>query len=435
MTKPLSLSQRGQIASRSAMRVDLEVYAEAIENLYHPTKNPEGALILNMAENNLSWPLLREKIETVALENGIPNWVSNYTSALGAASFREALAGFLSKFLCHCPISPDHLACSAGATPVIELTSWILADAGDVAVFPAPSYPVYTQDIGNKAAVERFDLVIQNTTNDRPTLNSKHLDETLTNIESQGKKFRMLILTSPDNPTGYIYSFEQLIEISDWCIEQEVHLIVNEIYGLSLIDTNHPELRADYQTEVDFVSFAQIMQDRQSDYLHLWYSLSKDLGSSGFRLGLVHSLNESFIKAYNNLNAPHMVSNYTQWTFQEVLSDHDFMADYIRKNQAALTESYVLVVKYLRAANVPYVPSRGSLFVWIDLSAFLKDDSVQAETDLWLEIYQKAKLLITPANGFGHQNRGHYRLVYTAISKTGLEEAMSRLSDFIKNKR
>lgn len=130
-----------------------------------------------------------------------------------------------------------------------------------------------------------------------------------------------------------------------------------------------------------------------------------------------------------------MVSNYTQWTFQEVLSDHDFMADYIRKNQAALTESYVLVVKYLRAANVPYVPSRGSLFVWIDLSAFLKDDSVQAETDLWLEIYQKAKLLITPANGFGHQNRGHYRLVYTAISKTGLEEAMSRLSDFIKNKR
>lgn len=428
-----TLSTRGEQASNTALRVDLEIYGAALENIFHPTENPAGVLILNMAENNLSWPLLNQKITSILREKDIPAWVSNYTSSLGAPPFLEAVAGFLSHFLTQSPLQPEHLAASAGATPVVEVTSWILCDPNDVVVFPAPSYPVYTQDIGNKAKLERYDLITHealDTIKDGPRLSVAHLDKAYQDLNAQNKRFRMLVLTNPDNPTGGLYSLAQLLAITDWCLAHEVHLVVNEIYGLSLIDTKHPTIREDYEQVIDFVSFAQIMQDRQSDYLHFWYSLSKDLGSSGFRVGFLYSMNEQLLKAYANLNAPHMVSNLTQWVFQEVLSDHDFMAKYIEENQAALTDAYAIVIRHLKAANIPYVPSQGSLFVWIDVSKWLSAPTAEAETELWLDIYEKTKVLITPADGFGNARRGQYRLVYTAIPMDHLEVAMERLANY-----
>ena len=78
---------------------------------------------------------------------------------LGAPDFRTAAASFLEKHLTACPLAPDQLGVSAGATSVIEMTSFILADSGDVAVIPAPCYPVYKQDIGNMSGMERYDLI------------------------------------------------------------------------------------------------------------------------------------------------------------------------------------------------------------------------------------------------------------------------------------
>ncbi|MGY8779463.1 MAG: aminotransferase class I/II-fold pyridoxal phosphate-dependent enzyme, partial [Longimicrobiales bacterium] len=98
-------------------------------------------------------------IEAITSENEIPAWVPGYTSARGAPEFREAVATFLAEHLTGCPVDAEHLGVSAGATSVIEMTSFILADVGDVAVIPSPSYPVYRQDIGNLSGVERYDLV------------------------------------------------------------------------------------------------------------------------------------------------------------------------------------------------------------------------------------------------------------------------------------
>jgi len=346
-----TLSQRGQHAQNTALRIDFEVFFEASQNLYHPQKNPDGAIPLNIAENKLSWRLLREKMEQISRHNTIPDWVASYTSPMGAPEFREAMSGFLERFLTHCPIEPEQLAFSAGATATIEVSSWILGEPGDVAVFPAPCYPVYKQDIGNKSGLERYDLITHHELKEiqqEPALDLHHLEKALHHINRQGKRFRILVLTTPDNPTGGIIPKKKMEAIADWCIEHQIHLVVNEIYGLSLIHTDHPELQGDYEKKIPFSSFAPIMQSKKSDYLHLWYALSKDMGASGFRVGMVYSHNKAFLEAFNNLNAPHMVSNYTQWMFQQVLSDHDFVKKYIEHNQKALTESYLVVIKKLK---------------------------------------------------------------------------------------
>lgn len=438
MKKVKTLSKRGQIAHDNVLRIDFELFFEANKNLYHKATNPNGTFPLNTAENKQSWPLLKDKLELIALEKSIPNWAANYTSCLGHEDFRVALAGFLEKFLTKCPIHPDHLGLSAGATAVIEMTSWILANRGDVAVFPTPSYPVYKQDIGNKAGLERYNLVTHHELSEishKPALKIKHLKKAKKAIEKQGKNFKVLILTTPDNPTGLIYTKKQLNKIADWCIKNRIHLVVNEIYGLSLIDTEHPAIKKAYKKQIDFVSFAQIMQAKKSPFLHLWYALSKDLGISGFRVGAVYSHNKPFLKAYDNLNAPHLISNHTQWLLSEVLSDHFFMEKYIAHNQQALTASYAMMVERLSRLKIPYVPSRGSLFIWADFSEFLTKNTLKAEMKFWEKLYKNTGILLTPGEGFGHSKRGLYRIVFPCFEMEDLQVAMDRLEQYIRQLR
>ncbi|MBT3497528.1 MAG: aminotransferase class I/II-fold pyridoxal phosphate-dependent enzyme [Gemmatimonadales bacterium] len=433
-----SLSSRGALAANNPLRIDHAAYHEAVANAYHPTENPTGALPLNVAENRLSWSDLRAKIESITTEETIAAWVPGYTSMRGSLEFRRAAAHFLTRHLTRCPVDPEQLAVSAGATSVIEMTSFILADAGDAAAIPAPCYPVYSQDIGSFSGVERYDLVTHHEVSeisDGPALTVRHLEHARTEIETAGQRFRMLILTTPDNPTGGIYSLDTLSEVADWCIKHEVHLVVNELYGLSLIDTRHPEIEADYADDVTFNSFASIMADKQSEYLHLWYALSKDLGISGFRVGLLYSHNAALLEAYENLNLSHTVSNHTQWLLQHLLTDDDFMTSYVVENQRRLTEAYAVVVGALKRLDIPYVPSRGSLFVWIDLSEFMDGDSGQADLDLWQELYRTSGVLLTPGVGFGHTKKGMFRVVYPCVSMKELSVAMERLGAFVKAKR
>lgn len=432
------LSSRGMQASRTVVRVDLDLYFEAAANLFHPKTNPNGKFPLNVAENKLVWGLLKEKIETIARENPVESWVANYTSSVGALSTREVMAQFLEKFLAHTPVDPAHLCMGPGAAAVIEQTAWILGEPGDVAVIPAPCYSVYTQDIGNRPGLERYNLVTHremSALKDGPLLTTDHLEKARLDIEGQGKRFRMLILTNPDNPTGGIYTREQLTAYADWCISKNIHLVVNEIYALSILDTRHPQLQADYPGERPFYSFINVIQQKNSEYLHWWYSLSKDFGASGFRVGLTYSLNATFRKAFDNLNATAMVSNYAQWTFEKALADHEFVKSYIEANQRALTENYALAVSRLRELQIPYAPARGSLFVWLDMSEFMKENTPEAERSLWMDLYQQTGVLLTPGDGFGHEKRGQFRLVYSYVPKEELAVAMGRVEEFVKERR
>lgn len=430
------ISLRGNRAYNTVVRPDFELYFEASKNIYDASNNPHGTFPLNVADNNLNWSLLSNNLQHISTTQEIPDWVSAYTSGLGHETFRSTLAVFLATFLANQQLDPENIGIAAGATAVIELSAIILADKGDVAVFPAPAYPVYSRDIMNKAEVKRYDLITHHDINgiyDGPILSIEHLEKAKRDIELQGTKFKLLILTNPDNPTGGIYTSEQLEAIADWCIERNIHFIVNEIYGLVMINTKDPAIAGDYADHRQFTSFLSIIHKKNSPYLHQWYALSKDLGISGMRVGMVYSLNQAFLTAFNNLNLPHMVSNHTQWLMQNLLGDHDFMHHFLHVQQQALTKGYIVVVNQLKKLNIPYVPSYGSLFVWVDFSRFLEDETLAAETAFWKELYKNTGVLLTPGIGFGHTKRGMFRIVYTCFDDKALLVAMTRINHYLSS--
>jgi 1-aminocyclopropane-1-carboxylate synthase len=109
------------------------------------------------------------------------------------------------------------------------------------------------------------------------------------------------------------------------------------------------------------------------------------------------------------------------------LKDTDFVEGYIQENKKRLNQSYKLVIKALKKLDVPYVPSRGSLFVWVDFSKYLKTNDAKGEEQLWLDIYKNTGVLLTPGIGFQHQKKGLFRIVYTAVSIAHLEIAMDKV--------
>lgn len=432
-----SLSKRGEDLADNPARIDFELFMEAAQNLYCPETNPAGAFPLNIAENSLTASIIKDKLTAILQQQEMPDWVLKYTDLLGHPEVRAEVALFMEKHLCKCAIDPNTIGFSAGASAIIEVSSFVLADAGDVAVIPAPSYPMYTKDLGTKSGIERYDLQthigIEEIGANAP-VKAKMLDEVLTGLNAQEKTFKILLITSPDNPTGGRYSEPELRELADWCMAHKVHMVVNEIYGLSLIDTQDPLLKEEYGQEENYISFAKIMAESKSDYLHLWYAFSKDFSMSGLRFGLVHSLNQQFISGFENANIPHLVSNITQWAVGEMLKDTSFLDNYIKQNKALLNGSYKLVVKTLKDLSIPYIPSRGSLFVWADLSMFLQEDTDKGQEQLWLDIYNNTGILLTPGEGFQHQKKGLFRIVFTAIPADHLKVAMDRLTVYLRKR-
>ncbi len=429
-----SLSSRGKALADNPARVDFEIFMEASQNLYCADKNPNGAFPLNVAENALTSALIKDKLTLITQQNEMPDWVLKYTHFLGNPDVRAEVARFMEQFLCKCPIAADTIGFSAGASAIIEVCSFILANPNDVVVIPAPSYPMYTKDLGLKSGMERYDLQthfdLQDIGSQAP-VTVKHLDKAWVDLNAQGKCFKILLITSPDNPTGCRYNKQELRRLADWCIVHKVHLIVNEIYAFSLIDTEAKSIQNEYTETGDYASFATVMYELESDYLHFWYAFSKDFAMSGLRFGVVHSLNKAFLAGVGNVNIPHLVSNFTQWMIGEMLKDIDFVEYYIQENKVRLNQSYHLVINALKKNDVPYIPSRGSLFVWADFSKYLKDDSDKGEEELWLNIYKNTGVLLTPGIGFQHQKKGLFRIVYTAVDIESLAVAMDKLVGYL----
>ncbi len=438
MQENTGLSLRGNKLATNPARVDFEIFLEASQNIYNPTDNPDGAFPLNVAENHLTASIIKDQLTSIIQQKNVPDWVLGYTDLLGHPDVRIQVARFMEQHLCKCPISHETIGLSAGASAIIEVSSFILANPGDVVVIPAPSYPMYTNDLGLKSGMIRYDLQTHYDLHEigsKAPVNIELLDKTWDELKAAGKCFKVLLITSPDNPTGCMYAERELRKLAEWCMQHKVHMIVNEIYGLSLIDTEGALHKMNYSDEGTYTSFAKIMHVANSDYLHLWYAFSKDFAMSGLRVGVVHSLNKAFIKGYGNANVPHLVSNITQWMIGELLKDDDFIEQYIIENKIRLNQSYQLVIKTLNKLEVPYIPSRGSFFIWADFSKYLQENTDQSEEQLWLDIYKNTGVLLTPGIGFQHQKNGLFRIVFTAVSFTHLEVAMNRMSDYLLGRK
>ncbi|KAJ0971394.1 hypothetical protein J5N97_019353 [Dioscorea zingiberensis] len=387
------------------------------ENPYHPVNNPSGVIQMGLAENQVSFDLLEEYMEQHKEE--LLSWGSS-------SSFRETalfqdyheIRGGRAKF------DADHLVLTAGATAANELLTFILANPGDSLLVPTPYYPGFDRDLRWRTRVNIIPIHCDSSNGFQVT--RKALEEAYKEAEKRKSRVKGVLLTNPSNPLGTVIPRMVLEDILDFVTKKNIHLISDEIYSGSIFAPK------------EFVSVAEILEEtryKNSERVHIVYSLSKDLGLPGFRVGAIYSYNPSVVITATRMSSFSLVSSQTQRMLASMLSNKEFTEKYIRTNRERLRKRHEKIVQGLREAGIECLKGNAGLFVWMNLRPLLEERTVEGELKLWDFIVNEVRLNISPGSSCHCSEVGWFRVCFANMSEKTLEVALKRMKQFVEKKR
>jgi len=238
-------------------------------------------------------------------------------------------------------------------------------------------------------------------------------------------KVKGVLVTNPSNPLGTTMTRAELNHLIDFAIEKNIHIISDEIYSGTVFDA--PE----------FVSIMEVVNERTSSIndirnrTHIIYSLSKDLGVPGFRVGMIYSENETVVAAATKMSSFGLVSSQTQHLVANVLKDKKFSFDYIEESRRRVKRRMEMLVCGLRNAGIRCLKSNAGLFCWVDMRHLLSSATFEAEKELWMMILCHVGLNISPGSSCHCSEPGWFRVCFANMSEATLKVAMRRMKAFI----
>ncbi|XP_076900916.1 1-aminocyclopropane-1-carboxylate synthase 7-like [Bidens hawaiensis] len=401
------------------------------ENPYHETDNPSGVIQMGLAENQVSFDLLEEYLET-NLESA--NWgqkVSGFReNALfqdyhGLQSFRKAMASFMEQVRGgKAKFNPDRVVLTAGATAANELLTFILADPGDALMVPTPYYPGFDRDLRWRTGVQIVPIHCDSSNGFQIT--PEALEAAYDHATSMNIKVKGVLITNPSNPLGATVQRKVLEELLEFVTRKNIHLVSDEIYSGSAFCAD------------EFVSIAEVLESRNykdAKRCHIVYSLSKDLGLPGFRIGTVYSYNDQVVTTARRMSSFTLISSQTQFLLASMLSDKDFTQKYIKINRERLKKRYEMIINGLQKAGIECLKGNAGLFCWMNLSPYLEEPTIKSELAIWNTIMHEVRLNISPGSSCHCSEPGWFRVCFANMSEETLEVALSRIHDFIKERK
>ncbi len=326
--------------------------------------------------------------------------VTKYTPSIGTVQLREAIAKKFQKDN-NLVYKPSQIAVSCGAKHSLYNLIQVLSDEGDEVLIPTPYWVSYPEMVKLSGATSKF------ITTSAVTQFKITTDQFIKNISS---KTRILILNSPSNPTGMVYSKEELAKIAEICVKHKIYVISDEIYEKLIYDSD------------TYTSIAALGKDIY-DLTVTVNGVSKAYSMTGWRIGYCGASTE--IIEYVNKFQDHTTSNPTsisQAAAMEALSASEATIKAMRdvfKNRRAL------MMRLLdQIPEISYVRPHGAFYVFCDISKLGIDSNLFAK-----KILDEAFVAVIPGDGFGAP--GHMRLSF-ATSDERIEEGIRRLGEWIK---
>lgn len=423
MDSDSGISSRAQPFLKPAMPY-LNRALEAIFDEYSD-ENPNGQFPLVIAENKLCADILMAKLKSFS---AYTSDVLNYTDTTGLPSTKLVIANFLGQYVFGgTSVSPGHLVLSTGCTALLCELSLLLFEKNDSVLIPAPYYPAFDPDFFGIGGVSTIPVwprgepssSMSPTDANKWVLNSlteDSLDDAYRRSIEFNHSPKALLIVNPGNPTGAIYSDEQLLIAVNWTIKHGMHLIVDEIYALSV-----------YNSPTHFKSIVTLLEGNLGNYVHVLWGLSKDFGASGLRVGVLYSKNEQLLKAFTSINMAFQVSNLVQQMTAHILSDMPFIDQYLAINKKKLKHSYDLVVSHLQPLGINFVsPAGASIFCFADFRALLRENTFEQERALF-KLLADSGVVLTPGESCHCQIPGFFRICFAWVPEATLLVAMRRI--------
>ncbi|KAI3751872.1 hypothetical protein L2E82_22963 [Cichorium intybus] len=425
LSKKASCDSHGECSSYF---VGLQEYEK---NPYDAVHNPSGIIQMGLAENQLSMDLLESWLAKNSDVTGFKEGGGSIFKDLalfqdyhGLPTFKKELAEFMEEIRGkRVRMDPNKIVLTAGSTSANETLMFCLAEPGDAFLIPTPYYPGYDRDLKWRTGVEIVPIKCSSTNNFRITKSA--LEEAykqahnLLNLNVKG-----VLITNPSNPLGTTTSKQELDLLINFCMAKSIHLISDEIFSATVF------------TSPNFISILDVLHQRNlqdfGNLVHVVYSLSKDLGLSGFRVGMIYSNNEMVVSAATKMSSFGLISSQTQHLVSNILGDKKFMKLYMKENAKRLKRRHETVVSKLKMIGIQCLRSNAGLFCWVDLRHLLSSNTFEAEIVLWHKILCDINLSISPGSSCHCSEPGWFRICFANISDEMLNVAMQRMKVFVE---
>ena len=333
----------------------------------------------------------------VAAQEAVDNHWSHYGPVAGIPALREAAANYQNSLNGNAiPWIADDVLISVGAKMAIYNAIQTVINQGDEVVIPMPAWVSYSEMV---KLAEGVVVPIETRYEDRFCLTPEALRKALT------PKTRMIILCSPNNPTGAVYTAEELEALMKVLREYpDVYILADEIYN----ELNYGKSSVTFSYFSDF-----------ADRLILINGVSKAYAMTGYRIGWLMSKNKAFINACIRLQGQ-------QLTCATMVAQ--------KAAEAALTGSQECVAEMRNvfasrrklicelASQIPglkFHKPEGAFYLFPDVSAWGTGDEVAER------LLDEAHVAVVPGSAFGCPSC--IRLSY-AVSEEDIRKAMARIA-------
>ncbi len=338
----------------------------------------------------------------LAAQEAVDNHWSHYGPVAGIPALREAVANYQNALTGNAiPWIADDVVVSAGAKMAIYNAIQAVINPGDEVVIPMPSWVSYSEMV---KLAEGVVVPVDTKYEDRYCLTPEQLKKALT------KKTRMIILCSPNNPTGSVYSASELEALVAVLRDfPDVFILSDEIYNALSYGV----------TPTSFSYFPDL-----AERLIIINGVSKAYAMTGYRIGWLMSKNEAFVSACIRLQGQQVTcaTMVAQKAAEAALTGTQECVEEMRDIFASRRKLICSL-----AAEIPglkFHEPQGAFYLFPDVSAWGTGNEVAER------LLEEAHVAVVSGSAFGCPSC--IRLSY-AISEEEIRKAMSRIAALLNN--
>ena len=326
---------------------------------------------------------------------------THYTAASGIREVREKTSAYITRHT-GVPTTYENIVLVPGSKNLLLFALWSLVEEGDEVIVPDPGYPIYrslVEFIGAKAV----SLPLRQENDFRADVSL--LRDLVT------PRTKMIVVNSPQNPTGGILTQEDCEEIARIAMEHDLIVLSDEIYNRLTYDARHVSLYG-----IPGMAERTIYMD----------GLSKAWAMCGWRLG-VGSMPVEIAKRMDTLmiNSSSCAAAFTQWAAVEAFDSPESDAAVDRMVAEFAHRRDVIVDRLNAIPGVSCKKPAGAFYVFPDITG-----TGWNERELANSLLDEVGVAVLAGTSFGPEGAGHIRLSYAA-SIANLEEAARRIGQHL----
>lgn len=338
-----------------------------------------------------------------AAEASIANNHSHYAPSNGTPGLCKAAADFLAEKYGQ-KYDPSEILITNGVTESIYDFLTAVLNPGDVVLVPTPIFPLYIGDaLSMGATVEQID-----TSDDDFKLTPDKLQAAL---DKYGDRVKALVMNYPTNPTGVMYTQDELDALADVVRDKPIFVLADEIYSELNYDQPHAS-----------------MENTLHDQVVLMNGVSKAWAMTGYRIGVVAApkpILDQIAKIHQAITTtePTPMQDAAEEALADGKDDALPMKKEFQKRRDVLYDG-------LTKLGFECVKPKGAFYIFAKIPAGLEQD----DTKFIYDLAEKGRVAVVAGSFFAKGGEGYIRLSY-ATSMDNIKEGLKRLKQYVKENK